>query len=97
MNKKGVISIPLVILMLFIAVIILFVSSFIFSEFKDVVSVEPAFNDTLIQGTLDDTQTALFNIDNTIFFLFIGFVIFLIISSYLIRTKIGRASCRERV
>jgi len=87
MNKKGVISIPVVILMLFVAVVILFVSSFIFAEFKDVVSVEPAFNNTEVQSTLEDTQTALFNIDNTIFFLFIGFVIFLIISSYLIRTN----------
>jgi len=87
MNKKGVISIPIVILMLFVAVVVLFVSSFIFSEFKDVVSTEPAFNNTQVQSTLEDTQTALFNIDNTIFFLFIGFVIFLIISSYLIRTN----------
>lgn len=87
MNKKGVISIPLVILMLFVAVVILFVSSFIFSEFKDVVSTEPTFNNTQVQSTLADTQTALFNVDNTIFFLFIGFVIFLIISSYLIRTN----------
>ena len=87
MNKKGVISIPIVILLLFVAVVILFVSSFIFSEFKGIVSTEPAFNNTEVQSTLTDTETALFNVDNTIFFLFIGFVVFLIISSYLIRTN----------
>jgi len=86
-NKRGNIDIPIVILTLFVAVIILFFSSFFFDKFHDAVGITPAFNDSTTQGAMEDTQTALFNLDNTIFFLFIAFIIFLIISAYLIRTS----------
>jgi len=86
MNKKGDINIPIVILLLFVAVIVLLFSSFFFTKFYEAVEFEPAFNDTTTQSSMKDAQTGLFNVDNTIFFLFIGFVIFLIISAFLIRT-----------
>lgn len=86
MNKKGDINLPIVILILFVAVIVLFFSSFFFSKFYSAVHYEPAFNNTEVQSSMANTQKSFFNLDNTIFFLFIGFIIFLIISSYLIRT-----------
>jgi len=87
MNKKGDINIPIVMLLMLVAVIFLFFSSFFFDKFYSAVETETAFNDSTTQGAMEDTQTALFNMDNTIFFLFIGFIISLIISSYLIRTS----------
>lgn len=87
MNKKGDINLPMVIVVMFIAVILLVFSGFIFNRFNDIAGVDPAFNDTITQGALADTDQTFKNFDYTIFFIFIGFVIFVIISSRLIRTN----------
>lgn len=86
-SRKGVISLPLVIITLFVVSILLIFSGFIFDKFKAEVLNEPAFNNTQVQNVLTDTSKTLDNFDRTMFFLFIAFVMFLIISSFLIRTN----------
>lgn len=87
MNKKGNLDLVWIILILFVAVIILIFSGFFFNKFKTEIEDEGAFQDNETQNALEKTSTTMSNLDLTIFFVFIGFIIFLIVSSYLIRTN----------
>ena len=88
MNHKGDINFPIVMIILFVVVIMLFVCAYVFSKFNDVAQNDSTFksaNESL--KNLNYTEQGYRNMDQTILFLFIGFALFMIITSYLIRTN----------
>jgi len=87
MNKTGVISMPLIIIILLVASISMIMLGFVWGKFNDAVKDEAGFQDNATQAALANTTTTFANFDITMFSIFIGFVLVLIITSFLIRTN----------
>lgn len=87
MNKSGVVSMPLIIIILLVASISMIMLGFVWGKFNTFVQGETAFQDNSTQEALANTTQTFSNFDITMFSIFIGFVIVVIITSYLIRTN----------
>ena len=87
MNKKGVVSMPIIIMILLVVGLMLVMTSFIFSKMKVALQAEPTFNNTDVTKAFNNTSQTYSNFDTTILFIFIGFILALIITSSLIRTN----------
>lgn len=87
MNNKGFIDSIFMIIIFIVVVIVLVMMSFLWSKLNTALNDEPQFQTNETQQLFSDASKSYHNFDITMFFLFIGFAIILLITSYLIRTN----------
>jgi len=86
-SKKGVVSMPIVIVILLVLGIVLVVTSFMFSKMRTVLQQDQQFNTTSVNKIFGASTQTYKNLDTTILFIFIGFILALLITSALIKTN----------
>lgn len=87
MNRKGNLDLILLVIALLFVVLMMIFFSFIYSKVHTEFNKSPEFNTTQANKILDAGDKGYRSLDWTIFWAFIAICLFLIITSYLIRTN----------